>query len=106
MTGGTAKRFMPGPGQYDLTKSQEAVSNKKRASSKSMGLKLDNQGFLVQVLGGTRNRKPGPGSHNIDANLNKAKGGYIGQKIKVGGIIKISKHDASPASYQIDVNKK
>ena len=40
MTSGTAKRFMPGPGQYDTCKSQEAVSNKRKALSKSMGLKL------------------------------------------------------------------
>ena len=42
MTGGTAKRFMPGPGQYDTQKYQEAVSDKRKALSKSMGLKLQN----------------------------------------------------------------
>jgi hypothetical protein len=42
MTGGTAKRFRPGPGQYDTQKHKEAVSKKRKASSKSMGLKLQN----------------------------------------------------------------
>ena len=71
-----------------------------------MGLKLANNGFLRQSLGHARNKKPGPGAHNVDAKLDKAKGGYIGQKVKIGGIIRISKYDASPASYQIDVTKK
>lgn len=104
MTGGTAKRFMPGPGQYDTQKYQEAVSNKRKASSKSMGLKLQNQGFFSQSIGGNRNKKPGPGAHNVDSSLSKAKGGYIGQKVKAGGIIVKVNNEVSPATYQIEKN--
>ena len=66
-----------------------------------MGLKLDNMGFLRQSLGESRSKKPGPGAHEVTLKLGKTIGGYIGQKVKSGGIMKVSKYEASPASYQL-----
>jgi hypothetical protein len=57
-------------------------------------------------MGGNRNKKPGPGAHNVDSSLGKAKGGYIGQKIKAGGILVKVNNEVSPATYQIEKNKK
>jgi starvation-inducible outer membrane lipoprotein len=57
-------------------------------------------------MGGNRNKKPGPGAHNVDISFSKAKGGYIGQKVKTGGIIVKVNNEVSPASYQIVKNQK
>jgi hypothetical protein len=102
-TGGFQKMFMPGPGQYDAVKAAEAVSNMKKGKSITIGLKLENQGFFRHQLD-LRDKKPGPGDHDVKVSLS-AKGGYIGQKVKGGGIMRTSKYEASPASYQIDAVK-